>query len=219
MPFGRRWAKAPRGTDHRRPLKQPRTGDRRRRAVPEYLERFGDLVLEAASGGPAGGDAQELLAKLLDGQAEGGDFPGPSQMSCHDALGFVARIGSAGSGAASLFPIAAGICGVEPGGALVVEEPEAHLDPLRQQRMIAEVVKAAAAKNARLLFTTHSEYVVYPLLSMVSHGGLRHDDLGLYYFRRDPGSYARIEKIGVSRDGEVDRELFGDALDALGTSL
>lgn len=83
--------------------------------------------------------------------------------------------------------------------------------------MIAEVVKAAMSRNARLLPTTHSEYVVYPLLSMVSHGDLGHDDLGLYYFSRKPNSYTAIERIGVSEEGKADRELFKEALDALGT--
>ena len=201
---------------HARP-KPPRTGRRRRRVIPEHLERFNDLVLEAASEGLTD-EAEGLLSRLFEGSAEMDDS-NPPQMCYRDPRGFVGRIDSAGSGAVSSFPIVAGIDRVEPGGMLIVEEPEAHMEPLSQQRMIAEVVRAAAAKNVGLLFTTHSEYVVYPLLSMVAHGDLKRSDLGIYYFDRKPDSYTRIEKIDMSEEGEVDRELFEEALDALGTKV
>ena len=175
-------------------------------------------MLEAASEGLTD-DAQGLFAKLFGGSVETDDSYNPPQIYCRDTRGFVTRIDSAGSGSVSSFPIIASIYKIESGGALIIEEPEAHLEPLSQQRMIAEIVKVAAAKNINLLFTTHSEYVVYPLLSMVSHGDLKHDDLGLYYFHRKANSYTRVEKISVSKEGEVDQELFGEALDALGTRL
>ena len=197
-------------------LTSSRTGLRRRRIIPEYLERFNDLVLEAASEGLTD-DARRLFAKLFEGSVEIDDSYNPPQTYYRDSHGFITTIDSAGSGTVSSFPIIASLDRIELGGTLIIEEPEAHMEPLNQQRMIAEVVKAAATKDVSLLFTTHSEYVVYPLLSMVSHGDLEPGDLGLYYFNRKPNSYTRIEKIDVSNDGDVDRELFKEALDALGT--
>lgn len=188
----------------------------RRRIIPEYLERFNDLVLEAASEGLTD-DARRLFAKLFEGSVEIDDSYNPPQIYYRDSHGFITKIDSAGSGTVSSFPIIASLDRIEPGGTLIIEEPEAHMEPLNQQRMIVEVVKAAATKDVSLLFTTHSEYVVYPLLSMVSHGDLEPGDLGLYHFNRKPNSYTRIEKIDVSNDGDVDRELFKEALDALGT--
>ena len=85
--------------------------------------------------------------------------------------------------------------------------------------MIAALVRAAQAKNVSLVLTTHSEYVVHPLLSMVSGGELGHSDLGLYRFRRAAGSLTHVEEIPVSEAGEVEQELFEEAVDALGTRL
>ena len=201
-----------------KPPKPQRVGRRRQRVVPKYLERFNDLVLEAMSRGLAG-DAQDMFSKLFGGSVESDDSYAPPQIYYRDKRGFVTKIDSAGSGTVSSFPIIASIDRIEPGGTLIIEEPEAHIEPLSQQRMISEVVRMAKAKNASLLFTTHSEYVVYPLLSMVSHGDLKRDDLGLYYFNRKPDSYTTIEKIDVSEEGRVDRELFEEALDALGTRV
>ena len=208
----------PQETGHSLSLKPSRMGLRRRRIIPEYLERFNDLVLEAASDGLAD-DAQKLFTKLFEGSVETDDSYSPPQIYYHDNHGFVTKIDSAGSGTVSSFPIIASIYRIESGGTLIIEEPEAHMEPLSQQRMIAEVVKVATAKNVNLLFTTHSEYVVYSLLSMVMHGDLRRDDLGIYHFHRKPGSYTCIKKIEVSEAGEVDQELFEEALDALGTRL
>lgn len=208
--------KPPQEAGHARSLEPSRTGHRRRRVIPEYLEHFNDLVLEAASEGLTD-DAQGMFSKLFEGTVESDDSDNPPQVYYRDTRGFTTKIDAAGSGTVSSFPIIASLDRIEQGGTLIVEEPEAHLEPLSQQRMIAEVVKAATSRNARLLLTTHSEYVVYPLLSMVSHGDLGHDDLGLYYFNRKPNSYTAIERIGVSEEGKVDRELFEEALDALGT--
>lgn len=195
-----------------------RTGRRQRRIVPEYLERFNDLVLEVASDGPSK-DAQKMFAEMFHGAVESGDSCILPQVHYRDPLGFATRIDAAGSGAISSFPIIAGMCKAEEGEALIVEEPEAHLEPLIQQRMIAGLVRAARAKGASLVFTTHSEYVVYPLLSMVSDGDLDHAELGLYHFCRTDGSYTRIKEIPVAVTGEVEQELFEEAVDALGTRL
>ena len=189
-----------------------------RRVVPEYLERFNDLVLEAPSGGfPE--DMQGLFAAPLRGAVEVDDSYGLPRVCYRDPSGFATGIDSAGSGTVSTFPVVAALHKVEAGGALIIEEPEAHLEPLAQQRMIAALVRAAQAKNVSLVLTTHSEYVVYPLLSMVSGGELGHGDLGIYRFRRAAGSHTRVEEIPVSEAGEVDQELFEEAVDALGTSL
>ena len=198
--------------------RQPPPGASGRTVVPAYLERFNDFVLEAASAGLAG-DARAMFAKLFGGPIENGDSAAPDRAQRRDARGFLTGTDSAGSGAISSFPIIAAVHGIEPGGTVIIEEPEAHLEPLTQQKMVAELAGAAVSRDVRLVLTTHSEYVVYSLLSMVSHGDLDHGDLGLYYFRRGQNSDSRIEKIDVTREGEVDTELFVDALDAIGTRM
>ena len=198
--------------------KPQRIGRRQRRIIPEYLERFNDLVLETASDGFSK-DAQKMFTKLFHGTIESDNSYNLPQIYYRDPLGFTTKIDSAGSGVVSSFPIIASMYKVEEGGALIIEEPEAHLEPLNQQKMITGLVRAAQAKSARLVFTTHSEYVVYPLLSMVSDGELEHTELGLYHFHRTDGSYTHIKEIPVAETGEVEQELFREAIDALGTRL
>lgn len=210
----------PPDVEHPPPPKAPRAARRlrNRRVIPEYLERFNELVLETASVGfPVG--AQRLFATLFRGTVEVDDSYSLPQIYYRDPSGFVTKIDSAGSGAVSTFPIIASMHNVEAGGTLIIEEPEAHLEPLSQQKMITALVRDAQAKNVNLVFTTHSEYVVYPLLTMVSDGELKHGDLGIYHFRRAANSYTHVQEISVSEAGEVERELFEEAVDALGMRL
>lgn len=210
----------PPDVDRLTPKSHPVTRRRRfrRRIIPEHLERFNDLIIETASEGLPE-DAQKLLSALFHGTVESDDTYNLPQMYYHDPSGFVTKIVSAGSGTVSSFPIIASMHKVEAGGTLIIEEPEAHLEPLSQQKMITALVRTAQAKNVSLVFTTHSEYVVYPLLSMVSGGELKHSDLGIYNFSRTNGSYTRIAKLPVSEAGDMDDDLFKEAINALGTRL
>lgn len=189
----------------------------RRRIIPEYLERFNDLVLETAfEGFPE--DAQRLFTSIFHGTVESDDTNLP-QIYYRDPSGFTTKIDSAGSGTVSSFPIISSIYKVEAEGTLIIEEPEAHLEPLSQQKMITALVRAAQVKNVNLVFTTHSEYAVYPLLSMISSGEFKHSDLGIYNFHRMNGSYTHITELPVSEEGEMDDDLFEEAIKALGTRL
>ena len=210
----------PSGADHLAPRPHPSTRRRRfrKRIIPDHLERFNDLILETASEGLPD-DAQKLFSALFHGTVESDDSYNLPQTYFHDPSGFVTKIDSAGSGTVSSFPIIASMHKVEAGGTLMIEEPEAHLEPLSQQKMITALVRTAQARNVNLVFTTHSEYVVYPLLSMVSGGELKRSDLGIYNFSRANGSYTRIAELPVSEAGEMDDDLFKEAINALGTRL
>lgn len=210
----------PSGADHLASRPHPSTRRRRfrKRIIPEHLERFNDLILETTSEGLPE-DAQKLFSALFHGTVESDDSYNLPQAHFHDPSGFVTKIDSAGSGTVSLFPIVASMYKVGAGGTLMIEEPEAHLEPLSQQKMITALVRTAQARNVNLVFTTHSEYVVYPLLSMVSGGELKRSDLGIYNFSRANGSYARIAELPVSEAGEMDDDLFKEAINALGTRL
>lgn len=184
------------------------------RRMPEYLGQFYGVVLEALSTGIDGG-AGRLFSRLFEGSAAppaAGKRP-PTLYS--DPSGFGAEIDSAGSGVASALPIAAAMYRVKGGGTLTVEEPEAHMDPVGQMRLVNEVARAALERGVSLVLVTHSDFVVHAVLGMVHDEIMDPDDLGLYYFRRGRGECARVERIPVNRAGEAEMELFSEALDTL----
>ena len=185
-----------------------------RRQMPEHLEQFYSIVLETFSGG-LDDESKSMFSRLFAGSAESAAAGGLPAILYRDPAGFAVEIGSAGSGIVSAFPIVAAMHRVEPGGTLIVEEPEAHMEPMRQLRLVDEIVRAAQKRDISIVLTTHSDFVVNAILGMVHNEVIGPADLGLYYFQRRRESYTDVEKIPVTGSGEAEQDMFSEALDAL----
>jgi predicted ATPase len=181
---------------------------------PLYLEDFYDLLLETLATGvfeelQAG--FREILAGSLVIQREAG----MSSVQFLDPSGFVTEVERAGSGVVATFPILLGLYRVQPKGTLVVEEPEAHLEPAKQMQLLELLVLAGAKRGLRLVITTHSDYVVRKCLALVSRGILSHRDIGLYYFDRPTGKLTTVYTMAVDRSGHAEQPLFQEAMEKL----
>ena len=190
------------------------TGPGTGRQMPEYLEQFYGIVLEAFSRG-LDRRTEEMFSRVFPGSIKQSKAAGLPEIVYVDPHGFEARVGSAASGAAAVLPIMVALNRVGPAGMLVVEEPEENVEPIRQLRLVDEIVRASLGRRISLVLTTHSDFVVHAVLGMVHSGAIDPADLGLYYFRRRRGSYTDVERIPVNGAGEAEQELFDEALDAL----
>ena len=112
-------------------------------------------------------------------------------------------------------PLLAGLHYVKPGGALIIEEPEAHVEPSTQLALLNEITGTTLSKNVQLVLTTHSDYIIKKLLALVASKKIRSSDIGLYHFCRDGKSYTRIKRVPVDPIGAADQEMFDEALDSL----
>ena len=187
---------------------------RLKRQMPEYLEQFYSIVLETFSGG-FDEESKSMFSRLFAGSIEASAADDLPAILYHDPSGFAVEIDSAGSGIVSAFPIVATMHRVEPGGTLIIEEPEAHMEPMRQLRLVNEIVRVAQKRDINLVLTTHSDFVVSAILGMVHNEVVDPADLGLYYFRRQRESYTDVERIPVTRSGEAELDMFTESLDAL----
>ena len=187
---------------------------RLRRRMPDHLEQFYSTVIETISSG-LDEAAKVTFSRLFDGTLDASSADGLPSVRYKDPSGFGVEIDLAGSGIVSAFPIVAAMYNVGSGGTLIIEEPEAHIEPLRQLKIVSEIVRAALSRRVDLVLTTHSDYVVNGVLNMVHDEIISPDNLGMYYFRRKKGSFTSVEKIPVDKTGEAEQELFEEALDAL----
>ena len=187
---------------------------RLRRQMPEYLEQFYAIVLETFSGGFSN-EARSMFTRLFAGSIGASTADDLPAILYQDPSGFAVEIDAAGSGVVSAFPIVATMHRIESGGTLIIEEPETHMEPMRQLHLVNEIVRVALERNVNLVLTTHSDFVVHAILGLVHSGAIDTADLGMYYFRRKNGSYTSVEKIPVTSAGEAEQELFDEALDAL----
>ena len=91
---------------------------------------------------------------------------------------------------------------VQPGGLLIIEEPESHLHPAMQVRFI-RLLAAAVQEGVRILITTHSEWVLEELANLVKMSALPDDKRERL---DDPEIFLRPDQAGVwlfERGGET----------------
>lgn len=182
-------------------------------SFPDFVNEFYDMILSAYAEGMTE-NLQNLFNTIFSGHVhtEKGAMP---SIIFEDSQGFQTDIENAGSGVISSLPILLGIDYVEKGGSLIIEEPEAHMEPAIQYKMMEELYEESVAKEFKLFLTTHSDYVVKKLLSMVSQKRIKPSDLGLYYFERTEGNYTKIQKMAVDEFGEAEQPIFQEALDTM----
>lgn len=183
-------------------------------SFPDSMNEFYDVILDAyAKGMPE--RFQDRFHGLFSGYVRSEKAGLVPSMVFEDRQGLRTNLENTGSGVVSSLPILLGIDYVRKGGSLIIEEPEAHMEPTKQYGMMDELYQAHKTKKIRLILTTHSEYIVRKLLSMVSQKKLRPSDLGLYYFDRTEDSYTTIQRMTVDKTGEAEQPIFQEALEIM----
>ena len=182
--------------------------------LPEYIGQFYDIVFRSVDGDPTRRGSR-MVSAIFGGTVGKARTAGMPATTYKNQAGLAVEIASAAAGVLSPFPIAECAGRVQKGGMLIVEEPEAHLEPKRQICLVAELYKIAKERGFSLTLTTHSDYTLDSLLSLVACGQMRPRDLGLYYFKQKDGQYTRICPVAVEGDGTAEQELFDDAIAAL----
>lgn len=115
---------------------------------------------------------------------------------------------------------------VERGSVLIIEEPEAHLHPAAQVRLMDALARLATAHGVGLVMTTHSDVLLARLNILVMCGVVRPWQVAAYRFVRR-GDDVCVEELRVSEEGvpedefaKVYEELHGETLKAYwGTRL
>lgn len=94
-----------------------------------------------------------------------------------------------------------------PSGSVVaIEEPEIHLDPATQARLMKVMVEQAVKENKQIVFTTHSDHLIYPLLAYIEKRDhpLACGDVALYYFDAgESGAVAGAERLAINERGQI----------------
>jgi predicted ATPase len=86
---------------------------------------------------------------------------------------------------------------------LLIEEPEVHLHPTALRNLARAICEFSRQEQKQIVFTTHSELFVASLLTVVSEGGLRPDDIKCYHSVKD-GRRTIFEEQKVSRNGQIE---------------
>ena len=85
---------------------------------------------------------------------------------------------------------------------VTIEEPELHLHP-KAQAALADVLREVAQQEQKqLIITTHSEHILFRLLSAVASGDLKREDLSINYFEKVDGA-TKVTPLEIDDKGRV----------------
>ncbi len=94
-----------------------------------------------------------------------------------------------------------------------IEEPEIHLHPKAQAQLSKVMMDIAQKESKQLIFTTHSEHMLYPFLASVAskaNNSLTQNDLAIFYVDMDEKEQSSsIESLEVNELGQLKGGLKG----------
>ena len=106
-----------------------------------------------------------------------------------------------GFGVQSALPVLQSLNEAADGRTLLLQQPESHLHPSVQARLVGLLVEA----GGRLLVETHSDHVPKWFVICLQAGKMGAEDLGIVYFERSEGrASSSIFRIRVDADGNFE---------------
>lgn len=96
-----------------------------------------------------------------------------------------------------------------PEGSLIcMEEPEIHLHPRAQANLADLIAEVADEQGKQILLTTHSEHILFSLLTKVAQGVFAPEDLRVYSVER-PDDATTFKELPVDERGRIEGGLAG----------
>ncbi len=108
-----------------------------------------------------------------------------------------------------------------PGETILLAEPEVHLHPKMQSKLVSLLVNLAHEESRQFVIETHSEHILHSVLYAVAKGDLSPSDIAIYYFDKKNG-IIESRKLEVSAKGQIEGGLpgfFEQSLDELSEYL
>jgi hypothetical protein len=118
-----------------------------------------------------------------------------------------ANIVNEGFGTNQLAHLFAQIATSPPNSLIGIEEPEVHLHPKAQSALAKVLAEIAKHEGKRLIITTHSEHVLYKLLTMIAKGTLSQEDLIIYNFKLNEQGITVADELEVDKKGKLSKGL------------
>lgn len=105
-----------------------------------------------------------------------------------------------GFGLSYTFPIFVGLFMTEPGGMLIVENPEAHLHPAAQSALGRIISEVSNKRNIQVIIETHSDHFVNGVRIAVRNKGICNKQLSILYFQNSNTIFS-AEHVNVNSSG------------------
>jgi predicted ATPase len=85
---------------------------------------------------------------------------------------------------------------------IIIEEPEIHLHPRTQSDLTNLFLKVWREEKKQIIYSTHSEHMIYPILSSISRGEIKKEDVAIFYFSMENGA-VKVRPLEINDKGMV----------------
>ena len=158
-----------------------------------------------------------MMRELGLGRTATGNVPPTKDEGAAPALDFVGAgapvpVVHEESGLSSLVSMLAVLACSPRGAVITIEEPEVHLDPAAQARLMGILVRQATEESKQIVFTTHSSHLLFPLLAYIAKDEfpLGCGDVAMHYFNTDESrNMAGAERLDINEHGQIPGGLRG----------
>ena len=139
----------------------------------------------------------------------------PDSQLFDEASGLLLGLGEVGSGIGQLISVATRIDRANTDARnlksfgscrfpfLLIQEPEAHLHPLKQAEMGEMLCREALKNPMRIVIETHSDALLFRCLKLIRRGELRHDLLRVIFVEQDARGRSTARNLQVGPDGAL----------------
>lgn len=127
--------------------------------------------------------------------------------------GFSNAIINEGTGPNQALLLLAILVGTQKNSVITIDEPEIHLHPIAQSKLAKIMIDLAFDDNKQIIFTTHSEHMLYPFLASIASkekNSISLNDVAIYYFEYlEKQNLAKVEQLEINEQGQIKGGLKG----------
>ena len=118
-----------------------------------------------------------------------------------------------GFGVSQILPVLVLCFYVPEESTVILEQPDIHLHPSAQADLADVFIDAQKKRGVQILFESHSEHLLRRLQRRIAEGGIREDDVGLFFCSTDESGGSRLSPLEVDQFGNIanwPENFFGD---------
>jgi predicted ATPase len=100
-------------------------------------------------------------------------------------------------------PIITALLAASPGDLIIIENPEAHIHPSGQAKLMELICKASHA-GVQIIIETHSDHIINGALVCCHKNFISNEKIRIYYFDRDEKLHAtKVSNLIVEKGGQI----------------
>ncbi len=118
------------------------------------------------------------------------------------------RPSNVGFGYSYVLPIVYKVLSSTNDGVIIIENPEAHLYPGAQSRLVDFLVKYAVKKHLQIVLETHSDHIINGLRLAIKNAQLKPGEVSVLFFDREEDDYGNpnIKTINIDSRGALSEQ-------------